>query len=85
VHARVVHKNVPHDLRCQGKKMCSTLPIGFAIHQAQISFMNQGGWLEGVIVTLSGEVFAGNAAQFIVDERNQGIARCQVALIPTDE
>ncbi len=51
----MVYQDLPHHLRGQRKEVCAVLPIDrIAPGQAQISFMDESCWLQGVIAGLTG-------------------------------
>ena len=66
--------------------MSSVSPLrSLAVHQAQIGFMDKGGRLQGMVTALPGKLSLRNPAQFVVNNRNQGIAGRNIPLIPADE
>ena len=69
--AGVIDQNTPHRLGGDRKKLAAIFPIdGVLAGEPQIRFVNEGGRRErfGVLVT---QQIAGDAAQFVIDDRQQ--------------
>ena len=82
----IVHENAPHDLGGHTEKMGAVLPRGGAlIDEAQISFMDEAGRLQGVVRAFSLQILAGELAQFFVDERHEASRCLAVASAPIDK
>src|ERR1700722_3595104 len=66
--------------------MSSVSPLrSLAVHQAQISLMDKGGRLQGMVAALSGKLLLRHPAQLVVNNGNQGISGRNIPLIPADE
>ena len=81
--ARIVDQNLPHELRGDGEKMSTILPLWqVLLGQAYVRFMNQRGALQGVIGAFLLKIAAGDAVEFVIDERHQRIERGLVSATP---
>lgn len=78
----ILDKNPPHRFGCRAKEMPSAVPVLrlLAIDESQVRFVNERGGLQSLSWLFLGDALSSQAAQFIVDERQQllgggGIAR----------
>lgn len=72
VSACVIDQDPAHGLRSNCEEMGPALPVHRPLlDQLEIGLMNQGGGLQGVLSALAAHVSACQAAQFVVDDRNQ--------------
>ena len=56
----MVHQNPPHQLRGNREEVCAILPAhALVVDEAQVSFIDQGGCLQGVAGTLPAHVVLG--------------------------
>src|ERR1700733_13065393 len=54
----VVYQDVPHDRGCQTENLCPACPhAAGTVLEAQICFVDQGGWLEGMIAALEAHFY----------------------------
>jgi len=84
--ARVVHQDLPHQLRCNPKKVCATLPLRQILsHHADIGFVNQGCTLQRVVGPLALQKMLGDVAKFLINQRHELVQGATVALSPADE
>ena len=84
--ARVVDQDLPHKLRGDGKKMRTILPLRqVLLRHAYVRFMNQRGALQGVIGAFFLKIAAGDAVEFVVDERHQQIERGLISATPAHQ
>ena len=82
----VIDEDLPHHLRGHGEKVDAVLPIhGVTACEAQVGFVDQGRGLKCMAPALTGQTASGNAAQFVVDDRNQGVAGRDIAIAPPCE
>jgi len=80
VSPRVVHQHAPHHRRRHGEEVAAVHPRrAVLVGQAHVGVVHQGGGVQGVAVALAAQLAVGNAAQLIVDERNQPVQRLAVA------
>jgi hypothetical protein len=83
VPADVIHQNSAHHARRHGEKVNPILPVHrVAPHQPEIGLVDQGCALQSVVLALLGETSSGNAAEFFVDQDNQGLACRGLSPIP---
>src|ERR1051325_406945 len=74
--ARPFHQNAPHGFGGGGKKVTAVLPLLlFLTEQAQVGFVDQGGWLEGLPGLFLGHLHRGELAEFLINQRQQFIDR----------
>jgi hypothetical protein len=86
VAARIIYKDMAHQLRGGGKKVDAGLPVSFLmIDKAQICFVNQRRSLKRVIWPLTTQIAACDLMEFVVDQRDQLIQSCLISLSPIDE
>lgn len=80
----MVYQDLPHQLCRDGEKMSTVLPLGnLLVRETYISLVNQGCALQGMSRALVAEVTLGDAFQFVIDQRNEGIQSFTVAASPT--
>lgn len=78
----VVDQDAAHRLSGGGKKMSPVLPLRLLIAtQAQPSFVNESGGLQGLAGILTGHFLRGELAQFLIDQRQEFVRRLRIALI----
>src|SRR5450631_795630 len=81
--ASVVHQDLPHQLRRNRKEMGAILPLGkILIDQTNVSFVDQGGALQGVTRALVLQVMMSDTAQLCVNQGHQRVERFAVAASP---
>jgi hypothetical protein len=81
--ARMIDQNSAHRLRCEPKEMGAVLPTdAFPAEQAHVELVDQGGWLQGMVGTLTLELARGDPAELIDHQRHQTVERCRVAIGP---
>jgi len=79
----MVHQVVAHHLRGNPEEVRTILPVGRLLaNQAQIGFVYECGALKSVIGALVPEMAAGQAAQFIVNDRYERFARFLISSTP---
>jgi len=84
--AGMIHQDLPHHLGGHGKKMGSILPgHGVVARQAQICLVHESSRLECVIGLLSRQTAAGDAAKFIVNERDQSFSGRGISTTPAGQ
>ena len=67
--AGVIHQNIAHDPCGNREEVGTRLPLDVLLaDQAQISLMNEGGGLEGVVVPLAAHVGVGEPVKLVIDE-----------------
>jgi hypothetical protein len=69
----------PEKLRA-GATLHSTL-----IHKSQISFVDESGWLQGVVTPLALQIARGQTPKFAINERQQSVQGGPVAIAPRQE
>ncbi len=78
----MVDENLAHHSRRYGIEVRAILVTRTAvIYQPQVSFVNQSGGLQGVILRFAPQIPFRDAVQFLVDQRNQEIERPLFAAI----
>ncbi len=82
----MVHQDPTHHLGRKGEEMRSILPIGVSlVDESKVRLVDQRGGLQhvpGAFVPKSG---GGPAAQFLVDDRDELVARGKIASAPRVE
>src|SRR5258706_668024 len=79
----VIDQDISHHPGCQTVKLCSSLPFDFLlIHQPQISFIDQGCWLQGVVGALAPKISRRQSAQLVIDQRHKALQRGRVTIAP---
>lgn len=68
--AGIFHKDLPHQSRCYGKKMCSVFEVRFLLHEAEIRLIDQRRTLKSVPVAFRLKVMMGDAPQFVIHKRD---------------
>ena len=78
--------NAPHETRGQGQKVRAILPANATkIDQSNEGFVDEGGGLQRVIVTLATHLETGEATEFLVDDRHQLVERGTIAPPPGEQ
>ena len=84
--AGVIHEDAPHQLRCHREEMDPVFPVHvLPASQAQVSFVDQGGALQGMSWTLACQKVPGQPAEFVVYHRDQRVSSRSIAFTPTAE
>ena len=80
--ACVLDQNPPHRFgcRCEEMSLAVPLPVGRVL-DPQPGFVNQRGGLEGLAGAFLGKLVRGQAAQFVIDQRQQFRARVRFAAL----
>ena len=80
--AGVLDQDPPHGFGRRGEEVPASIPgtLGVAADQAEICLMHQGGRLESLPGRLVREPLRGQAAQLVIDHREQVARRLRVAL-----
>jgi hypothetical protein len=82
----MIHQDLSHHPRGQGKKVRTVLPLnGLIPREAQIGFVNQGGWLQRMGSGLARKGASGDSPEFFVDQRDQSFSGIGISLAPTCE
>jgi hypothetical protein len=82
----VIDQDPPHELRGESDELRTALPGNVPlIDQPQVSLMNQGRTLQGVICPLGAQLPVGKPAELAINERHQLAERTLVAGGPVDE
>jgi hypothetical protein len=71
--AGVLHRDAAHGLGTGGEEMAAMIPVvatGGA-DEPEVGFVNESRWLQGVPRRLVGQPGGGEAAQLVVDQREQ--------------
>jgi len=80
MRARLVDQNTAHHLRGDAEELSAVLPDrSVLIDESQVGFVNQRGWLEGMVWALMAKVLGGPPPKFLVHERDQRVTRGDVA------
>ena len=76
LRARVIDEDVAHQFGGDGKEVRVILPID-VLHagKAQISFVDEGSGLQGVVGGFLAEITGGETAQFFVHKSNKALFR----------
>jgi hypothetical protein len=83
VASRMLNKDAPHQLRADGEKMRTILPLHpGVIHQSHIRFIDQSGCLEAVARTFTSHIAMGEAMELRVDDWCQLIKGALISLGP---
>jgi hypothetical protein len=86
VAAGVIHEQVAHDARRDREEVCAVLPFEvLLVDEAQVSFVDERRRLQGVARGLPAQVAPGDAAQFVVDHRQQLVECALITLTPSHE
>src|SRR5580765_1818530 len=86
MRARLVDQNTAHHLRGDAEELSAVLPDrSVLIDESQVGFVNQRGWLEGMVWALMAKVLGGPPPKFLVHERDQRVTRGDVAFAPGAE
>ena len=65
----MIHQQASHYLGRNAEEVGSVLPVySRLIDQTQVSFVNQSGWLQGVIGAFTPQIIRRKLTQFIVDD-----------------
>jgi hypothetical protein len=65
--------------------MRPAFPTYFLVNQAQVCFMQETSGLQSVGTVFTPQVAAGQAVQFIVNQRHQGLESLRVSITPFEE
>ena len=69
VFARMIHQQPAHYLGCNAEEVSPVLPVhSRLVDQTQVSFMNQGSRLQGVINAFTSQIIRCKFSQLIVDD-----------------
>ena len=86
VSSRVIDQDAPHDLGGDREEMRVICPVHILlIDHTDVSFIYQGSGLKCVIFPLPAHVTAGEAVEFVVDQRIQLIQSGLVPFAPLSE
>jgi hypothetical protein len=81
---RVFHENAPNELRGNGKKVCTILPLHpFVVDKPHVGFVDEVGGLQAVTVALSLHVTPGQAMQLFVNNGSQPFERGLIPFTPS--
>src|SRR5689334_6307585 len=84
--ARVIHQNLPHELRCHGEEVGTILPLWEVLRDhAHIGFIDQGSALQCVAGTFSLQIMTRDAAQFVVNQRKKRVEGLAVSSTPANQ
>ena len=84
--ADVIDQDAADHLGGDGQEMGAAFEVGLAlVHELQIGFVDQGGWLQGMMARLAGHLAAGDAAHLVVDEREDTVEGFGLAVAPLIE
>ena len=77
-----LNENTPHRLGGRGKKMTAAIPVRVLLiaDQPQIGFMDQSRWLERLARLFACQLGCGQAAQFVIHQRQKLIGGVGIAL-----
>jgi len=68
---RRFNEDAAHDPRRHGKEVCAVLPVYLShVNQSEIGLIEERGWLEAMVATLSLHASTRNLLQLVVDSRN---------------
>jgi hypothetical protein len=68
----MVDQNAPHQLGSNPIELSAALPMGRMLaNQFEISFMNQGSGLKGMVRSLTPHIPAGQPFELVIDQRNK--------------
>ena len=82
----VIHKNLAHQPGGHADEVRAVLRVERAlVGESQVSFVHQGRGLEGVARAFPFQVAVGDGAEFLVDERNEGLKGLLIASAPFHE
>jgi hypothetical protein len=77
-----VHQDVPHRFGRRGEEVASSVPLlPFRADQPQPGFMDERGRLERVPGGLLGHFRTGQSSQLFIDQRQQILRRCGIAVL----
>src|SRR5208337_5272869 len=83
--ACLVHQDFAHQTSGNGKKMRAVLGSQRSLsHEPQIGLMHQGGALQSLMV-LARQTSPSQAAQFVVNDRDEGLSGRRVTMAPSGE
>ena len=84
--SRVVDQNAPHYLRGDREEVRTIRPVHiFLIDQSDVGFIYQGSGLKCVVFSLAAHVTAGQAVEFVVDQRVQLVQSGLLPIAPLSE
>jgi hypothetical protein len=79
--ARMVYQDAAHQEGGDAQKLCPILAIlQSLVDQAEVHFIHQRGWLQGVVAALAPEVSFGDAMQLWKQQRQQAVESSAIAL-----
>jgi hypothetical protein len=86
VLACVVDEEPAHDLTRHPVEMRAAPPVDPSlVDQFQVGLVNQCGGLEGMVGAFAPQLAGGDAAQFVIDERQQSVERARITSRPVVE
>ena len=82
----MVDQNVTHELRRNTEKVSAVLPLRLLLtDETKVGFVNQCRALQCVVGAFPPKVTSRQAAQFVVNQRNQSLSRTLISLAPIQE
>jgi hypothetical protein len=82
----MVDQNMPHELRREAEELSAVLPLRLTLaNETKVGFINQGGALKCVVGAFAPKMTPRQAAQFVVNQRNQSLSRALISLAPIQE
>jgi len=84
VTASVIHQDLPHELRRDGKEMLAILVLRiFLPEQAEIGFVHERRALEGVTGSLAQKLTSRYPAQLVIDDWQESVEAFAITLAPS--
>src|SRR5207253_11147176 len=86
LRAREIDEDAAHQPRRHGEEMCAVLPVDLAdIDQTDVRLVDERGRLQRMSGSFVSHVPPGDAAQLVMDERNQLLQCGLIAVAPVDQ
>jgi hypothetical protein len=86
VFAGMVHEDSAHQLRSDAEEVQAVFPMhGGMTGQTQVSFMDEGGPLQGVTGALTGKTLARQSPKLVINKRDEHFPGSSVAAAPAKE
>ena len=83
---RVIDEDLSHQMRCDAEEMRPALPVGHVLgDEAHVRLVHERSRLQRHRRALVAEVVRGEAAQLVVDNRNQRLDRAWIAVLDIEE
>lgn len=82
---RMIHENLPHQVRGDREEMCAVFDRKTLAQQAQVDLVDQSRALQSVFTAFAAQMMPRQLMQLAIDQGNEGVERLGVSVSPAKQ